>query len=768
MKKLISTLSLALVLALGLSVAAPATAYAAGDEITPKELTAYLYSKDKTATLTCLFTQDLPNMAYISTADFCKYVFLGDTTETKNDDGTYTVTNSGGSMVVDPEKDALHFDLFEDFLAAEPDAEGSLLDSPYCQYVETVVEGEPRSLDLDLTPYGIDLLAYEGRTYFPASTLSLLCAMTYNTAVYADGSIYFVHTSDLVSGESYFDRSGLYETTARSRDVADLTYRELCLAVDKIYGRPAKAEISPVLEKTAFDDLLESYSAETGRAKELLLSDSKVDFVFGLAYLTALFDDGGHTAFEFPLLELITSYSDSALTAAINAKMEAAGEDDQDANLLRQLILDALFSGVEDGAVLDAREAGFADYETVKTWEDDAEAVLRRAGDTAIFSFDSFQNPAVYDFKESLDYARENGLRNFVIDLSCNSGGNSAVVSYMMAMMTNGDRDNNLAYERTVNTISGNTVRDVHAIDLNLDGVFDEKDKEVYYDFNYIILTSHLSFSCGNLLPCAAQDAGIPVIGETSGGGACAIAIPFTPEAFVYSLSSYNKSINQAGQDVDAGAPVIYDLTGETTDEDGNPATDYAGLYDADNYRVAPFTDLDRTGWYLDSVRWALAEGVMQGTGKTVFSPNASATRGQLVTMLWRLAGAPASDYAAAFSDVAPGAWYADAVNWAAENQIVEGYADSTFRPDGKITREQLAAVLCRCARSQGTDVSQGAGLSVYTDADKVSDWAESAVAWAVKAGVITGVGKDQLSPKTSATRVQVAAMLMRFETPAE
>ena len=767
MKKILSSVSLALVFALGLSIAAPTAAYAAEDEITARELTAYRYSEDKTAALTCLFTADLPNMAYISTADFCKYVILGDTTETKNADGTYTVTNSIGSMVVDPAGDTLHFDVFEDFIAAEPDAEGSSLDAPYCKYQESVIEGEVSSLDLDLTPYGIDILEYEGRTYFPASTLSLLFAMTYNAAVYADDSIYFIHTSDLVEGESYFDRSALYETTERSRDVVDLTYRELCLAVDKIYGRPAMAEIAPVLEKTGFDDMLESYSDETARAKTLLLSDSKTDFLFGLAYLAAIFEDGGHTAFDFPLLEMMSSYSDSAVAEAINTKMEAASEDDPDGDVLVRAIYNALNSSVEVSKMAEARAAGFADCETVKTWDDDAEAVLRRAGDTAIFSFDSFLNPAVYDFKEALDYARENGIRNFVIDLSCNSGGSSAVVDYMMAMMTNRGRDNNLAYERSLQTISGNIVQNVYAMDLNLDGVVDDRDKEVYYDFNYIILTSHISFSCGNLLPCSARDAGIPVIGETSGGGACAIAIPFTPETFVYSLSSYSKGINRANQDVDAGAPVDYNLTRETANEAGEPVIDYSGLYDVSNYLVVPFTDLDKTGWYLDSVRWALAGGVMQGTGRNTFSPDASTTRGQLVTMLWRLAGEPASDSAAAFSDVAPGAWYAGAVNWAAENKIVEGYADNTFGPDKQITREQLAAVLCRYAQSQGTDVSQGADLRVYTDAGTVSGWAESAVAWAVHQGIITGVGKDQLSPKTSATRAQVAAMLMRFDTPA-
>ena len=112
----------------------------------------------------------------------------------------------------------------------------------------------------------------------------------------------------------------------------------------------------------------------------------------------------------------------------------------------------------------------------------------------------------------------------------------------------------------------------------------------------------------------------------------------------------------------------------------------------------------------------------MQGTGKTVFSPNASATRGQLVTMLWRLAGAPASDYAAAFSDVAPDAWYADAVNWAAENQIVEGYADSTFRPDGKITREQLAALTGPQGVSiTGTERVSGTGAPGTTDTYNVN-----------------------------------------------
>ena len=282
-----------------LSMAVPVTAFAAEEGIIQKDVTAYLYSSENAETFSCVFKSTMPDMPYVSTVDFLSNVFEGTAAEVKNDDGTFTVTIDTASMVIDAEKDTVHFDEFEVFMSIKPIEEGTALDSPYCRNLGAGVEGETNSLTIDLGEYDSDILDVDGRSYFPASFLSLLFTQTYNAAEYLCGSIYFIHCSDLMTGSSYLDRTGVYEDDHRSQAMIDLTYHELCFAVDKLYGRPSKAEIADSIEEKGFDKTLDEYSDNTRTAKEKLLSDSKADFVVGLSFLDIVFFDGGHTFFHF-------------------------------------------------------------------------------------------------------------------------------------------------------------------------------------------------------------------------------------------------------------------------------------------------------------------------------------------------------------------------------------------------------------------------------------------------------------------------------------
>ena len=176
------------------------------------------------------------------------------------------------------------------------------------------------------------------------------------------------------------------------------------------------------------------------------------------------------------------------------------------------------------------------------------------------------------------------------------------------------------------------------------------------------------------------------------------------------------------------------------------------------------FTDVSKTAWYHDAVQWAVDKGLMNGTGDTTFEPNGTATRAMVVTMLWRLAGEPASDSKVPFTDVSDGAWYADAVNWAASTGAVTGTSETTFAPNAPVTREQLAAILYRYAQAQGKGFT-GAWMFLldYPDADQVSEYANEAMHWMTMHGVITGMGDGTLAPKDNATRAQIAAMFLRF-----
>ncbi|MCI6605707.1 MAG: S-layer homology domain-containing protein [Oscillospiraceae bacterium] len=175
------------------------------------------------------------------------------------------------------------------------------------------------------------------------------------------------------------------------------------------------------------------------------------------------------------------------------------------------------------------------------------------------------------------------------------------------------------------------------------------------------------------------------------------------------------------------------------------------------------FDDVRSAHWFADAVEYVTENGIMNGTAADTFSPNAPATRAMLVTVLYRLAGSPDADAAHGFADLTRGAWYVDAVAWAAENGIVDGVGASRFAPNVGITREQLAVILYRYAQHCGLDVSAAEDLSGYADAQSVSPWAQAAMRWAVSAGLISGRSASALAPQSGATRAEIAQLLMSF-----
>ena len=176
-----------------------------------------------------------------------------------------------------------------------------------------------------------------------------------------------------------------------------------------------------------------------------------------------------------------------------------------------------------------------------------------------------------------------------------------------------------------------------------------------------------------------------------------------------------------------------------------------------------PFPDVTEGDWFYDAVRYAYETGLMDGVGDNLFAPNSQTTRAQLVTILYRLAGEPEPGGDSGFSDVAAGIWYTDAVAWAAQNGIVNGVSDTEFAPGDDITREQLAAILYRYAAYQGYDVSQRADLSGFGDAESISGYAQEALSWAHAQGLVLGFEDGSLRPQGTASRAQIAAVLMRF-----
>ena len=193
--------------------------------------------------------------------------------------------------------------------------------------------------------------------------------------------------------------------------------------------------------------------------------------------------------------------------------------------------------------------------------------------------------------------------------------------------------------------------------------------------------------------------------------------------------------------------------------------TVYAGwrVDENPNTGANPFTDVSEKDWFYSDVMFVYENGLMLGTSKALFSPHGTATRGMMATILWRMEGSPAPKGKNSFTDVEAGKWYADAITWTAENGIFAGYGKDKFGPDDPITREQLAAIFYRYADYKGYDLTVKGNLDTFKDADKITDYAKTAMQWAVGSELMKGKSGNLLDPQGTATRAEIAAMLHRF-----
>ena len=243
---------------------------------------------------------------------------------------------------------------------------------------------------------------------------------------------------------------------------------------------------------------------------------------------------------------------------------------------------------------------------------------------------------------------------------------------------------------------------------------------------------------------------------------------------------SYEIKTPAPGHDWDQGVETLAPTENETgimtytclycgqTKEESIPAI---GCEYGDDCGCKTFTDMPAAdNWAHAGIDFAVSHGLFNGMSATTFAPEKTMTRAMLVTVLWRSAGSPEAKNAN-FTDVPQGQWYSEAVSWAAEKELVNGMGDGTFRPDNQISREQLATILFRFAKLTEMDPPERADLSGFPDAKDVQSYAVEALQWAVEKGLVNGIrnsatGETFLRPNGSATRAQVATILMRFLTP--
>ena len=524
------------------AAACPVSAFALEDGFEKKSVKAYLFSMDKSEELECLFSQALPEVPYISAEDYLDRIYTVDFTTASSGD-VYTVSGNEMTITVDAAKDTVVIKNYDIRLQKETvEAEDKSEHSNYIDQLPDRTEGENKDAEFTLSDYNIDLIGEDGKVYFPLSTISDIFDPSYNAAEYVNGNIYFVASMSSESGkDGYFDRSSVYEKEERSQAMADFTYNEFCFVIDNLYACPSKAPISESILKNGMDKSLDSFSDDTRKAKELLHSTSRLDNMVGMTLLFEAFNDGGHTVFAGFLTEMDTD--DLIGTSLVDSYISKMNDDNDPFSKRVQEIMASTDKDSFSDNFRELRDTNYAKLEKVKEWPGDDKTAFYVNGATAYFVFDSFDDEVIESFKWSLDYAKEKGIRNFVIDISANGGGDSDVVCYINAMINNKNKDNN-NYSISMNSFaSGNNIVRNYALDMDLNGTIDEKDKEVYYDFNYAIMTSEISFSCGNLMPILAKKDGVPILGWTSDGGSCMVVKHYFPDSMFYFASSIYKLI---------------------------------------------------------------------------------------------------------------------------------------------------------------------------------------------------------------------------------
>ncbi|MBO5575516.1 MAG: hypothetical protein J5956_04365 [Ruminococcus sp.] len=548
----------------------PLSAFAdKGAEYEKREVTAYKYSMDKSEKMQCLFLNDLPDVPYVDVEAYLDSIYTKDFT-TSADGDVYTVSGNGMTIVADTAKETLTINGFDsNFQLNILELEKKEDNPEYVTEPEASIDGTEKPVSIDYSKYKIDLIGDDGKLYLPLTSISNIFDCVYRLAEYINGNLYFTSVmSRSGTGSGYYDRSPIYLKKERSQAMIDYTYNELCVYMDYFFGKPSNAIISKAIAEKGFDKALDDDYPEI---KQLLLSKSRADFHLGTLLLDDATDDGGHTAMYYGIFGDLQIFpedqKDNLIGEYIVRIQESLKAQEQIAKMKTP-------DNTRD-RVQAAREEKLKNATKVKEWPEDGVALYVN-GKTALFQFAGFIHPVVDDFVWSLDYASKNGVKNFVIDVAANGGGEEKIVHFINAMMANKQKNNNAVVTKMHSAPTGNTINTKYVLDLDHNGTIDDKDKSVYYDFNYAILTSKSSFSSANMLPCLAKDNGILILGETSGGGTCMGSQHCYADSVYFAAAGLYTMNRKDGTDLDAGAAVDFDLTAKNADG----TTSYLGFYD--------------------------------------------------------------------------------------------------------------------------------------------------------------------------------------------
>lgn len=513
-----------------------------------------LTGKEQTGSMDLRFYTSAPHVPYYGLKAYVNFMYQTGLTVTPLDGGVWEIANPNGTKILaDPSAGKIEAADWARF-QIPPLPYTTMVgvkDAPcgWTYYSEIVFEGPPVPVTFDFAKYGIPLYADEEDVYLPLELLSTMFTDVACNFVLWNGESVLKPVMDIEnislmpSGwyESRYMRALLTGKSRRKEDVIREDYAELCFTLDHFFGHPGTGILDRGIDEKGLDAALDDVP-ELASLKDRLKDPDMIEYMLALYDLFNIGLNDGHCSHfglntmalpEFPFPEVLKKVGNRAASM-----LQTRG----------------YFHNEITNAVRKARAAA---------WGDD---VYRECGSTAIIRIDAFQSDnagweAYYAGKgeipmdavgitwTGLKRASENpSIRNILFDLSANSGGSNDMLSYMIDLMF-GDN-----VFRGYNVLTGQDEYAVLHSDRNLDGVFDEKDDEVKYDFNYAVLTTRSSFSCGNLMPVLMQDHGAVLLGEPSGGGTCAIQISTLTNGGEYMMSSWLWALRDAkGESVEGG-----------------------------------------------------------------------------------------------------------------------------------------------------------------------------------------------------------------------
>ena len=555
--------------------------------------------------VTLRFYDNMPNVAYISAADFQSIVLPGSTmTVTHTGAGQYTLTNADATATVNINDDVFVSDQFEAFTnqmgLLQPGMANVYYDGmPFVRYKSVTYIPAEATTRLDFGAYGIDIHADgKGAVYFPFATLADMYTDLYYHHAGFNGEKVVANLSvnevELTEIDPDYNKPLMARTT-RPADLTDFNYKELCFAMDHFYGFPGRIKYNDALKAKGLDKVLEE-DIECGPSiKKLLLSDKFTDYLLGMIGLTGVYFDG-HTA-----MDISSAIGDPADHPEIVNEYQAVIAEHPDVAALVMTSLGEMMSMVADArAVAALRPKAYGEGVTYV-----------KKGDTAVCVFDSFNERNEKAWKDyyagvgpmpTVDNAPDDDMvifldalkkaaadpevKNVIIDITANGGGSADIVLAMTSLILD------KSYISQDNSLTGQRSIVEYEVDRNFNRIFDPADKDVHYDLNFAVLTSGTSFSCGNLFPSMLKDAGVPVLGATSGGGACAIQAMCTADGFCFQISSFRARLNTLdGRNIDAGVtpdiPIATDGTVEVklSEENTQTVKDFSKYFDIDYLR---------------------------------------------------------------------------------------------------------------------------------------------------------------------------------------